>query len=42
MVPSLLVLIVRIVDEEKLLVEELDGYRAYTRAARYRLMPYVW
>ncbi|MDO2996666.1 isoprenylcysteine carboxylmethyltransferase family protein, partial [Mycobacteroides abscessus subsp. abscessus] len=24
------------------LVEELDGYRAYTRAARYRLMPYVW
>lgn len=41
-VPSLLVLIVRIVDEEKLLVEELDGYRAYTRAARYRLMPYVW
>lgn len=41
-VPSLLVLIVRIVDEEKLLVEELDGYRAYTRAARYRLMPYIW
>ncbi|WP_078281266.1 methyltransferase family protein [Mycobacteroides franklinii] len=41
-VPGLLVLIVRIVDEEKLLVDQLDGYRAYTQTARYRLMPYMW
>lgn len=41
-VSGLLVLIVRIADEEKLLLEQLDGYRAYTQTARYRLMPYMW
>ncbi|UMB70910.1 methyltransferase family protein [Mycobacterium paraterrae] len=41
-VPGLLVLVLRIRDEEELLREELDGYREYTRRVRYRLLPYVW
>jgi protein-S-isoprenylcysteine O-methyltransferase Ste14 len=41
-VPGLLVLASRIRDEEKLLQEELDGYREYTQKVRYRLMPCMW
>ncbi len=32
----------RILDEEKMLAEELDGYRQYTRKVRYRLVPLIW
>jgi protein-S-isoprenylcysteine O-methyltransferase Ste14 len=32
----------RIRDEEKLLQEELDGYREYMQKVRYRVVPYVW
>jgi protein-S-isoprenylcysteine O-methyltransferase Ste14 len=39
---GLLLLAVRIVDEEKLLNAELDGYRQYTQKVRYRLVPLVW
>jgi len=35
-------LIVRIRDEEEMLLEELDGYREYTEQTRYRLIPGVW
>ena len=35
-------LVVRILDEEKLLREELTGYREYTHNVRYRLVPHVW
>jgi protein-S-isoprenylcysteine O-methyltransferase Ste14 len=38
--PVLLAL--RILDEEKLLLEELSGYREYTKKTRYRLIPGVW
>ena len=41
-VPGLIVLASRIRDEEKLLQEELDGYREYTQKVRYRLMPCMW
>ena len=41
-VPGLIVLALRIRDEEKLLKEDLDGYREYTRNVRYRLVPHVW
>ncbi|MFY2860981.1 methyltransferase family protein [Mycobacterium sp. THU-M104] len=41
-VPGLIVLASRIGDEEKLLRNELEGYRAYTRKVRYRLIPRVW
>jgi protein-S-isoprenylcysteine O-methyltransferase Ste14 len=41
-VPGLLVLALRIRDEEKLLQEELQGYREYTQTVRYRLLPCMW
>ncbi len=41
-VPGLIVLVVRIFDEEQLLTHELRGYREYTTRVRYRLLPYVW
>jgi protein-S-isoprenylcysteine O-methyltransferase Ste14 len=41
-IPGLMVLVSRIRDEEKLLQEELKGYREYMRKVRYRLMPCMW
>ncbi|HET7742541.1 MAG TPA: isoprenylcysteine carboxylmethyltransferase family protein [Mycobacterium sp.] len=41
-VPGLLVFAVRIRDEEKLLQEELAGYREYMQRVRYRLVPGIW
>jgi protein-S-isoprenylcysteine O-methyltransferase Ste14 len=35
-------LAVRIADEEKMLNEDLAGYREYTQRVRYRLVPHVW
>ena len=32
----------RIKDEEALLAQELDGYRAYQNKVKYRLIPFVW
>jgi len=42
LLPGLIVLALRIRDEEKLLQEELTGYREYTQKVRYRLMPLMW
>jgi protein-S-isoprenylcysteine O-methyltransferase Ste14 len=41
-IPGLIVLVLRIRDEEELLDQELTGYREYTRQVHYRLVPYVW
>ena len=41
-VPGVVALVLRILDEEKLLTHELAGYREYTQRVRYRLVPYVW
>jgi protein-S-isoprenylcysteine O-methyltransferase Ste14 len=41
-VPGLIVLAVRIRDEEKLLQEELTGYREYAQTVRHRLVPLMW
>lgn len=41
-IPGLVVLILRIRDEEDLLTHELSGYREYTGKVHYRLLPYVW
>ena len=41
-IPAQLVLVLRILDEEKLLTEELVGYREYKQRVHYRLVPYVW
>jgi protein-S-isoprenylcysteine O-methyltransferase Ste14 len=40
--PALLVLGLRISDEESMLEQELDGYREYRDKVQYRLVPYVW
>jgi protein-S-isoprenylcysteine O-methyltransferase Ste14 len=39
---GVIVLAVRIRDEEKLLQAELDGYHEYMRKVRYRLVPLMW
>lgn len=36
------VLIWRILDEERLLKQDLSGYLGYTRKVHYRLVPYLW
>jgi protein-S-isoprenylcysteine O-methyltransferase Ste14 len=41
-IPGLVVLVLRIRDEEDLLTHELSGYRDYTQQVHYRLLPYVW
>ncbi|WP_179474928.1 methyltransferase family protein [Mycolicibacterium vinylchloridicum] len=40
--PGVAVLAARIHDEEKLLGDELAGYREYTQKVRSRLIPYMW
>ena len=42
LIVGLLVLIFRILDEEKMLNQELAGYSEYAQQVRYRLMPFVW
>ncbi len=44
-IPSLLIipiLVVRIVHEERLLANELAGYKDYMKSTRYRLIPGIW
>lgn len=36
------IIIVRLLDEEKLLTEELPGYAEYKRKVKYRIIPFVW
>lgn len=45
LIPGILVVcgyILRIVLEDKVLQEELKGYKEYTRKVRYRLIPGIW
>ena len=37
-----LLLVVRTVLEDRVLCEELEGYREYTEQVRYRLIPFIW
>ena len=41
-IPGLAVLTIRILDEEKVLSQQLAGYRDYAQRVHYRLVPYVW
>jgi protein-S-isoprenylcysteine O-methyltransferase Ste14 len=41
-IPLFLLFALRIRDEEKLLQEELDGYREYMRKVPSRLVPGIW
>ena len=38
----LLLLVFRIVGEEKMLISELEGYDAYKKSVKYRLIPFIW
>jgi protein-S-isoprenylcysteine O-methyltransferase Ste14 len=42
MIPGIGMLVLRILDEEKLLTQELAGYREYAQRVPYRLVPNVW
>jgi protein-S-isoprenylcysteine O-methyltransferase Ste14 len=35
-------LAVRIIGEERMLVQELEGYADYRKKVKYRLIPFVW
>ena len=39
---AMITLIGRIHGEEKMLIEELDGYKEYTKKVKYRLIPFIW
>lgn len=38
----LVVIVFRIFDEEKMLKDELVGYKEYCEICKYRLIPYIW
>ena len=39
---KLIVIVARLLDEEKFLAESLPGYREYCQRVKYRLIPYAW
>jgi len=39
---AVFVLTSRIIGEEKMLVNELEGYEDYKKKVTYRLLPFVW
>lgn len=41
-IPYIPVIIVRIINEEKLLEKELEGYTEYKNRTKYRLIPFIW
>lgn len=42
LLPGLAIFALRILDEEKLLRQELPGYSEYAGRVRHRLLPYIW
>jgi protein-S-isoprenylcysteine O-methyltransferase Ste14 len=40
--PLILVVAVRLIEEEKYLMANLSGYEAYRQKVRYRLIPFIW
>lgn len=36
------IIVIRLLDEEKLLTQELPGYADYKQKVKYRLIPFVW
>jgi protein-S-isoprenylcysteine O-methyltransferase Ste14 len=41
-IPVMLVIVVRLLDEEKFLAANLRGYEEYRQKVHYRLIPYIW
>jgi len=40
--PYVAIIVARILNEEKVLERDLDGYTAYKERVRYRLFPWIW
>lgn len=40
--PYVVLIVVRILNEEKVLEASLDGYSAYKKKVKYRILPFVW
>ena len=36
------VIVLRIINEEKVLAEGLEGYEEYKQRVKYRLIPFIW
>lgn len=36
------IIVIRLLDEEKLLTEELPGYAEYKKKVKYRIIPFIW
>jgi protein-S-isoprenylcysteine O-methyltransferase Ste14 len=36
------IIVIRILNEEKVLTERLSGYAQYRQRVKYRLLPYLW
>jgi protein-S-isoprenylcysteine O-methyltransferase Ste14 len=41
-IPLILVIVVRLLEEEKFLSSHLNGYEEYRQKVRYRLLPSIW
>lgn len=41
-VPYIAVICVRIINEEKVLTQGLEGYEKYKKRVKYRLVPFIW
>jgi protein-S-isoprenylcysteine O-methyltransferase Ste14 len=41
-IPMVVVIVTRLLDEEKFLTSNLPGYAEYSRKVRYHLAPYIW
>ena len=40
--PLILVVVVRLLEEERFLLAHLSGYEEYRQKVRYRLIPFIW
>ena len=40
--PYVALIVIRIINEEKLLLAELEGYAEYKKRVKYRLLPLIW
>lgn len=41
-IPSVIIIMWRLLDEEKLLSQDLSGYKEYCHKVRYHLVPFIW
>ncbi len=37
-----IIMVIRIINEEKILIRELPGYEEYKKKVKYRLIPFIW